>query len=422
MIWILLVCYLIQLVSLMTANERAEGAIRLSGGSCVCRTDLDIWENFQRSYWGCYRDHSACTDLRQRLYATVLSNYTRVFECNVGTVAGYALIGEVSLQQGETELAYRSYQMAMVFIYTIRKRQRIPVQQEILWQVSTDAIVRSIQVLRQKLPLPPIPEAKISSPPASRIGLVSICAYPETHPLILKDISPINRQAYASKHGYEALVAKSHPFGDGSNVCIQHSKLALMASLLESGKYDWLMWMDCDSIIVNQEKRIEDVIVKYASPATEILITEELLGLSSANWIIRNSEWSLRFLRRAFEISNSEIPYFGDQDAIISLAIGDGVVKEHVTIIPQNEINTYDALNAFYMNSKSYDVQSDLLITFPQCHDVACNQLFQAAFDASLDSARNLFATPIENRTWAQLRVFGPSETVAKIYEQHMRR
>jgi hypothetical protein len=177
------------------------------------------------------------------------------------------------------------------------------------------------------------------------------------------------------------------------------------------------MWMDCDSIIINHEVSIDAIISAFSGPESHLLITEELLGLSSANWIIRNSEWSLRFLEDAFRIANDELPLFGDQDAMISLAIGKGSLDPHVTIIPQNTINAYDALNAWAMGGGGYE-PGDLLVTFPQCQDTSCNALFYEAFKASEDNGYNISRTPVIDRTLAQLRVFGPPDAMGSLYSK----
>ena len=414
----ILILHMVGVALAMTADDRARLLLEKSGGKYVCRIDKPEWMIFYRMYWGSVTFKEQ--DFRDHLYSLVYSNYTQVFECNVGVIAGYVRIARLAQSSANDELAYRSYQMAMVFIYTLRNRQKIPIEQELLWRISTDEVVRSIQFYKSKIHFGMKNTiAQLEAVQPARIGIVSICAYPEDHPLILKDITPRNRREYAMKHGYRDVVLRSHPFGNTSDICIQHSKLALMATLLESGEFDWLMWMDCDSIIVNHERRIADIITEYALPGSQILITEELLGLSSANWIIRRSDWSVSFLRKAFKIANEEIPFFGDQDAMISLAIGSGTLDSHVRIIPQNEINTYDALNAFFMGSKSYGT-GDLLITFPQCKDIACNSLFSTAFNASLDNAGHVMSKPLEEKTWEELRVFGPGDVIAKMYRDQL--
>jgi len=389
-----------------SANDRGMSMMELFGGKFVCRTDSSEW----LSLW---EDELSIEGNREFLKNTISGNFTRVFECNVGVIAAYVRIAR--LAKGN-ELKYRSYQMAMIFVYTLRNRQKIPFHQELLWNVSTREIVEGIQ--RYKVSSIPDLEETIGTPVHShRIALVSICAYPKEHPLILKDLTPGNRNRYASLHGYEAVTYLEHPMGASSNVCIQHSKLWLIRELLEQDRFDWVMWLDCDSIIVNMQKPIESIVNKYAKSDTDLLITEELLGISSANWIIRNSAWSRKFLSRAFDIAHNELPLFGDQDAIIALAIGSGILDSHIVIVPQNEFNAYDALNAYYMGSPGY-TYGDLLVTFPQCKEAYCNELFREAFRASEDP--DYFLSSLGgNKNMARIRVFGPQDAIAAMYKKN---
>ena len=57
-----------------------------------------------------------------------------------------------------------------------------------------------------------------------------------------------------------------------------------------------------------------------------LLITEEGWGLSSANWIIRHSAWSMKFLHDALTAAHVELQLFGDQDAMILNLMNSGRV------------------------------------------------------------------------------------------------
>lgn len=396
-----------------TASERGESMRKSAGGKFVCRTDLPEW-------YGLWINTDPIESSRENpIHEIILSNFTKVFECNVGVIAGYVRLGRAAIAENNLDSSYRYYQMAMIFIYTLRSKQRIPVHQEVLWNISTREILENIQRLKSTVKLvPSIQTVTETYDTKMRIGLVSICAYPPNHELVLAAITPKNRKNYASLHGYHDITYLEHPMGNSSNVCIQHSKLWLMRQLLLSGNYDWLMWLDCDSIIVNMNKSIESIIHLFATSMTGLLITEELLGLSSANWIIRNCEWSKKFLNDAFDIAQNQIPLFGDQDAMISLAIGRGNLDPRITIVPQNEFNAYDALNAYFMGSPGYK-PGDLLVTFPQCKDVSCNALFQEAYLASED--RDYFNSPdkVGISNIARLRVFGPQEEVVALYNSN---
>jgi len=154
----------------------------------------------------------------------------------------------------------------------------------------------------------------------------------------------------------------------------------------------------------------------------DLLITEEGWGLSSANWLIRASEWSIDFLERAFQLCHADMPLFGDQDAMIHLLLNPGSLSlnasgdpldSHAVIVPQRELNAYDALNAHFMGCDAFE-EGDLLVTFPGCKDpAACNPLFKLAAEYSNGS----FSLQEEtSRTAASIRLFGPPELAAELY------
>ncbi|CAE7231530.1 unnamed protein product [Symbiodinium natans] len=153
----------------------------------------------------------------------------------------------------------------------------------------------------------------------------------------------------------------------------------------------------------------------------DLLITEEGWGLSSANWLIRRSDWSIAFLERAFELCHVDMPLFGDQDAMIHLLLntralstkaGDAL-DPHAVIVPQRELNAYDAMNAHFMGCDAFQ-DGDLLVTFPGCKDpAACNPIFDLAMAYSNGS----FSLGTEEvRTAASIRLFGPPELAAELY------
>lgn len=159
----------------------------------------------------------------------------------------------------------------------------------------------------------------------------------------------------------------------------------------------------------------------------DLLITEEGWGLSSANWLIRASDWSIDFLERAFLLCHADMPLFGDQDAMIHLLLNPGALSldvtgdpldPHAVIVPQRELNAYDALNAHFMGCDAFE-EGDLLVTFPGCKDpAACNPLFElaAAYSNGSFSLEHEIA-----RSAASIRLFGPPALAAELYRASRR-
>eukprot|EP00397_Hematodinium_sp_SG-2012_P023783 GEMP01024733.1.p1 GENE.GEMP01024733.1~~GEMP01024733.1.p1 ORF type:complete len:415 (+),score=91.27 GEMP01024733.1:440-1684(+) len=375
--------------------------------------------------------------------------------------------------------------------------------------------------------------------PSLRIAVVSICAYPPDSPLALKEVTPRNRENYCDKHGYSLRLHMEPPI-IGGDIQIQHAKLATVSHYLKSGDFDWIVWLDCDSIIMNMDKTLDSIIYKAIAdwepdisgmwqdswnpdqpitievldsaqnirasasqigvvfgrfsstwvveftfsfdgllegtlgdmsdiirwkngaewvrvkdslepcfdrscksllglkPDKDLLITEEGWGLSSANWLIRRSAWSIEFLDHALQVAHTQQRLFGDQDAIIYLLMNSQVLSNvydltfvedpstldqlmdpldsHCVVIPVRELNAYDQLNAWTMSIDGYQI-GDLLITFPQCKDpLSCNPLFRVA-ERFTDDPGELYAEQLEyGATWDYLRVFGPMETVKHIW------
>lgn len=241
-----------------------------------CRDDGGVWSEFRELvHYARLRifDADEGPQLARFLAAALaarMSNVTEVLQCNVGVIAGYHLLARRHIAEGDDWRAYRLLQLALIFIFTLRNAVTVPPDLAHDWFTSTEHIVQEIRLLRERLSreqerrlarLPhAAPDLRI---PGLRVAVVSICAYPEDHPLVLRTVTPENRKAYVQRHGYTLHLHRSHPM-PGSDVHIQHAKLALVANYLRSGDYDWVAWLDCDSILMNLDRTLDSVIYRYA--------------------------------------------------------------------------------------------------------------------------------------------------------------
>jgi hypothetical protein len=103
-------------------------------------------------------------------------------------------------------------------------------------------------------------------------------------------------RAYAERHGYAAIVARSqldpsrHPFW---------SKLALVEHYLSNHpSCKWLMWIDADAVITNPRKRLEDFLEKDV----DFLVAEDPGNclLNAGVFLVRNCAATIYVLRRAY--------------------------------------------------------------------------------------------------------------------------
>jgi hypothetical protein len=240
-----------------------------------CREDDGVWSHYrevvQFARLRIFGEEGL--DLAQLLSATLAArtaNVTEILQCNIGVIAGYHLLARRNVAESDDWKAYRLLQLALIYVFTLRNALQIPSEAGHDWATRTDQIVDEIKLLRQRLTreqtrraarLPEVsPSLRI---PGLRVAIVSICAYPKDHPLVLRTLTPENRRLYAERHGYSLHVHMKHPLPE-DGVHVQHAKLALVASYLRMGIYDWVAWFDCDSILMNLEKTLDSIIYRYA--------------------------------------------------------------------------------------------------------------------------------------------------------------
>jgi hypothetical protein len=102
-------------------------------------------------------------------------------------------------------------------------------------------------------------------------------------------------RAYAERHGYTAIVARSqldpsrHPFW---------SKVVLVEHYLSSNpSCNWLMWIDADVVITKPQKRLEGFLEKDV----DVLVAEDPgCPLNAGVFLVRNCAATIYVLRRAY--------------------------------------------------------------------------------------------------------------------------
>jgi hypothetical protein len=162
----------------------------------------------------------------------------------------------------------------------------------------------------------------------------------------------INKKAYCKKHGYDFFHAtqilnnalgfhtekKRHP---------AWSKVVLTYHLLKHFGYDWVFWTDADSLIMNDEIKLEDFIEQ--DPSKEFLISQVYTkNLNTGQFLIKSTQWGLQLLLDAWhsgEIQELDYPNipgmkgFGEQVHIMKLILGSSDNLNKTNILPERALN-----------------------------------------------------------------------------------
>jgi len=99
-------------------------------------------------------------------------------------------------------------------------------------------------------------------------------------------LSEINKKEYAKNHGYDFWVCRKSL---NKNRAPAWSKIIMIKKFLS--KYDWIFWTDADSLIMNMDFCLEDIIKKY--PGKFMILTKGVSSpINSGQWLIKNTKWS----------------------------------------------------------------------------------------------------------------------------------
>jgi hypothetical protein len=178
-------------------------------------------------------------------------------------------VGEHSLpfplRSSSVSLSFESHPAQVIshVLLTSSAAQRVAddtlLQQSLQLRLDLFMNVNKLKNVRaHSLPLQPRKTSTSSTTPSitrnASVAIVSICAYPKGNGN-LTELSTNNLKAYCEYHGYDCFLATASL--DISRPTAW-SKILLVLNFLS--KYEWIMWKDCDTFIMNHTITVEDLI------------------------------------------------------------------------------------------------------------------------------------------------------------------
>lgn len=143
-----------------------------------------------------------------------------------------------------------------------------------------------------------------------------------------------NKVLYCDKHDYE-LAAKT----DGWSDVVYFDKIQYLIDILENNpEVKWVWWLDCDALITNFSKKIED----YVDDNYHIIMSTDVNGMNCGSFFVKNSPQALEWLymildhKERYKIKKWDNP---EQTPMIMTYIK---YKDWIKLVPQKEINSYN--------------------------------------------------------------------------------
>jgi len=149
--------------------------------------------------------------------------------------------------------------------------------------------------------------------------------------------SHLSKSAYATKNGYDFHLYTEYLL-DVSRKGYWYKLIAAQKNL---PYYDWLFYLDSDAVIMNHSIRLESLIddnYDMIAAGTNC----EGFPVLSGQFLIKNSEWSKKFLDEWFEVGDTNIQPGYDGGALIKLYNERPDVRDHIKLIPLVNMGSYD--------------------------------------------------------------------------------
>lgn len=184
-----------------------------------------------------------------------------------------------------------------------------------------------------------------------------------------------SQELHARTHGYDRITDESVfvPERDAT-----WSKIPLLQKYLP--KYDYIMWIDGDVLITNQDRKIEDFI-ELLDPDKILLIGKDFQGLNAGVFVIRNCPLALDLLADAWKREELAHVLFHEQTAITDL-LTTPKYKGMVQIIPHRFINIMNAYD-YRMDPRIHWLPGDFCIHFAGIKDIHVRMALQDAYTAA---------------------------------------
>ena len=140
--------------------------------------------------------------------------------------------------------------------------------------------------------------------------IVVVTAHDEKYEPLAEWTLDKNKLQYCLKHGYKLhcsrdcgaiasgkpIMAKLPPIPDTHTPCGWGKIFVMKEALHKYPDAEWIFNTDCDVMITNMNVKIEDIVKKYATDDTHILIPADCNGINCGNMIVRNSSIGRAFL------------------------------------------------------------------------------------------------------------------------------
>lgn len=144
-----------------------------------------------------------------------------------------------------------------------------------------------------------------------------------------------NKELYCKSKGYDfRLKRQLEPYSG-------FDKILFLDTIVNENKHDWILWCDCDTLITNFEKNIEDLIDENY----HFFLTTDCNGINGGVFLFRTSPEGLSYFyhikNKMYELASSNKWRFGEEQNAMIQTHNHPDFKNVIKILPQRSMNSY---------------------------------------------------------------------------------
>ncbi|CAE7368030.1 unnamed protein product [Symbiodinium sp. CCMP2456] len=408
---------------------------------CPNATSLGLdWSNFSQQLFAARAQLfgfslSLAVSAVHRLLSQATSKFSDAFSCTAAVVSTYFTLARFLVLQGRLRRALAFLHLGFIFVRD-RGFSECSTWPAAGWDVmlAGRSLTERVRLLDDESVLKLEPGHRVEG---LRIAVVTICAYAADAPV--RVLCEQNRQIYKALHGYDL-----HFFTDAAQILPNKAarmnvqdgihkpffwKVNAVKNILDTNKYDWVLWMDCDAFFMDPGRTIDSVIQMYSGNLTSasrlpppssgdsvevrrvrrnmsqdavvnisLIFAVDSTGINNGVWLLRNTAWSHDFLQRWWESDILEGPgrehNCSDQSTMLHALLQERAMNldemwdkyeapiypSEVRVARQEHLQSFHEATAATALSRAWR-DGDFIKHHPGCHfyRLPCQQLYQEA-------------------------------------------
>ncbi|CCG83139.1 Putative uncharacterized protein [Taphrina deformans PYCC 5710] len=189
------------------------------------------------------------------------------------------------------------------------------------------------------------PQSKSTRPGALRFAIATFTTQERTYThLVLK-----NKLHYAQRHNYDFILdTEVSKETRDRNIC--YHKLVMFDRLINSNQYDWIWWIDFDTLITNTtislESIVEETLADVARPEeVDFILNHDCNQLNAGSMFVRSRPSTAQFLTDV-NTYGYEHPDISEQDAVRDVIKSKDAVQPLLSRKSENQQAPTDAEQA----------------------------------------------------------------------------